>query len=107
MSVLIADRFSVFRSWLAGAIHGAITGAYLGSQGRAGHRAYLDSLAIVRYSSWELALLGAAAGFVLSGVGLGLAASGSSAWGGFNWTRIWLALRGSTPLRLMGFLQRA
>jgi hypothetical protein len=44
---------------------------------------------------------------VLSGVGLGLAASGSSAWGGFNWTRIWLAFRGSTPLRLMGFLQWA
>jgi hypothetical protein len=107
MSVLIADRFTVFRSCLAGAIPGAITGAYLGSEGHAGHRAYLDSLAILRYPSWELALLGAAAGFVLSGVGLGLAASGSSAWGGFNWTRIWLAFRGSTPLRLMGFLQWA
>lgn len=107
MSLLVADRFTVFRSWLAGAIPGAITGAYLGSEGHAGHRAYLDNLAILRYSSWQLALLGAAAGFVLSGVGLGLATSGSSAWGGFIWTRIWLAFRGFTPLRLMRFLQWA
>src|SRR5260370_19676879 len=105
MSLLVADCFTVFRSLLAGAIPGAIAGAYLGAEEHAGHRAYLDNLAILRYSSWQLALLGAAAGFVLSGVGLGLATSGSSAWGGFIWTRIWLAFRGFTPLRLMRFLQ--
>ncbi len=106
-TLLRTDRTAVLYAALAGAIPGALTGAYLGLSFRAGHRPSLDSLDILRFPSVTLALLGAASGCVLSGAGLGLMAMGSSSWGRFIWTRLWLAGRGSTPLRLMTFLQDA
>lgn len=106
-SLLRTDRAAVLYAALAGAIPGALTGAYLGFSFRAGHRPSLDSLELLRYPAPVLALLGAASGCVLSGAGLGLMAMGSSSWGRFNWTRLWLAGRGATPLRLMTFLQDA
>jgi ABC-type proline/glycine betaine transport system permease subunit len=54
-----------------------------------------------------VALLGAAVGALLGAGGLGLVVHATSASGRFNTTRIWLALRGSTPLRLMSFLADA
>ena len=107
LSLLRADRAAVGYAWLVGAVPGALTGFYLGYAFHSGHRASLDGLSILHYPSPVLALLGAAGGCVLSGAGLGLMATGSSAWGRFIWTRIFLAARGSTPLRLMAFLQDA
>lgn len=107
MSLLLADRAAVAYSWLVGAVPGALTGCYLGYSFHTGHRASLGTLAILRYPPPVLALLGAAGGCVLSGAGLGLMALGSSAWGRFIWTRLFLAARGLTPPRLMVFLQDA
>jgi hypothetical protein len=107
ISLLITDRATVIYAWLAGALPGALTGFYLGWSFHAGHRASLGTLGILRYPSPVLALLGAAGGCVLSGAGLGLMALGSSSWGRFTWTRVFLAVNGLTPLRLMTFLQDA
>jgi hypothetical protein len=107
ISLLIADRATVMYAWLVGAIPGALTGFYLGWSFHAGHRASLGMLGILRYPSPVLALLGAAGGCVLSGAGLGLMATGSSAWGRFIWARIFLAINGLTPLGLMTFLRDA
>lgn len=107
ISLLLADRAAVLYAWLVGAVPGALTGFYLGYSFRAAHRASLGALAILHYQPLVLALLGAAGGCVLSGAGLGLMAMGSSAWGRFIWTRLFLATRGSTPPRLMAFLQDA
>jgi hypothetical protein len=106
-SLLRADRTTVVFSGLAAAIPGAVTGAYLGYSFRAGHRTSLGTLAVLHHSSPVIAAYCAVAGCVLSGAGLGLLAMGSSAWGGLQWTRIWLAARGDTPLRLMTFLDDA
>jgi hypothetical protein len=106
-SLLRADRTAVLYASLVGAIPGALTGAYLGFSFRAGHRPGFDSLGILRHPSFVLALLGAVGGCLLSAIGLGLMATGSSSWGRFVWTRLWLAERGSTPLKLMSFLQDA
>jgi hypothetical protein len=106
-SLLAADRATVLYATFAGAFAGFLTGGYLGLVFREGHRASLGSLAILRYQSPLLLLLGAVGGAILSGAGLGLMTGGSSAWGLFLTTRLWLALRGRTPLRLMAFLSRA
>lgn len=106
-NLLGADRAAVLYACLAGAVPGALTGAYLGYSFRAGHRPLYDSLRILHYPLPVHALLGAVSGCVLSGVGLGLMAIGSSSWGRFIWTRLWLASQGSTPLGLMSFLRDA
>jgi MFS family permease len=106
-SLLKADRATVLYAALTGAVAGLLTGAYLGLVFRDGHRAAFDSVGILRHPSPVLALLGAVGGAVLSGAGLGLMAMGSSSWGRFVLTRLWLAAQGSTPLRLMTFLKRA
>ena len=107
LSMLRADRMAVLISGLTGAIAGALIGFYFGLAFRAGHRPSYDTLAILRQPTVVLGLLGAAGGAVLSSAGLGLMAVGSSSWGRFAWTRLWLAARGSLPLRLMRFLQDA
>jgi hypothetical protein len=106
-SLLAADRATVLYATFAGALAGFLTGGYLGLVFREGHRPSLGSLAILRYQSPVLLLLGAAGGAILSGAGLGLMTFGSSAWGQFVTTRLWLALHGRAPLRLMAFLSRA
>lgn len=106
-SLLRADRTTVIYALLVGALAGGLTGAYLGLSFPAGHRPEFDSLTLLGYSSLVLTLLGAASGCVLSGAGLGLMALGSSSWGKFIFTRLWLASRGSTPLALMSFLDDA
>lgn len=106
-NLLGADRAAVLYAWLAGAVPGALTGAYLGLSFHAGHRPLYDSLRILHYPLPVLALLGAVSGCVLSGAGLGMMAIGSSSWGRFICTRLWLASQGSTPLGLMSFLRDA
>jgi len=106
-SLLKADRATVLYAALAGAVAGLLTGAYLGLVFRDGHRAAFDSVTILRYPSPVIALVGAIGGAILSGAGLGLMTMGSSSWGRFVLTRLWLAAQGSTPLRLMTFFQRA
>jgi hypothetical protein len=106
-NMLRADRAAVLYAWLEGAIPGALIGAYLGFAFRGGHRPALDSLGLLKYPSPMLALLGAACGCVISGVGLAELAFWSGSWGRFIVTRLWLARQRSTPLRLMSFLDDA
>jgi hypothetical protein len=106
-SLLHADRAATLYALPAGAIPGALTGFFLGYSFPAGHRPTFDSLAILHYRPVVLALIGAAAGCVLSAAGLGLMANGWSASGRFLSARIWLALRGWLPFDIMGFLQDA
>jgi hypothetical protein len=106
-NLLRVDRTTVMYAWLVGALAGVLTGGYLGMSFKAGHRSMFDSLTLLSHSSLTLTLIGAASGCVLSGAGLGLMAMGSSAWGKFLFTRLFLAVRGSTPLRLMTFLDGA
>jgi MFS family permease len=107
LSMLRADRMAVLIAWLTGAIAGALTGFYFGIAFRGGHRPGYDTLAILRQPTLILGLLGAAGGCALSAAGLGLMATGSSSWGRFAWTRLWLAARRAIPLRLMRFLEDA
>jgi MFS family permease len=107
LSMLRADRMVVLIAWLTGAIAGALTGFYFGIAFRAGHRPGYDTLTILRQPTLVLGLLGAAAGCALTSAGLGLMATGSSSWGRFAWTRLWLAASRTLPLRLMHFLQDA
>jgi hypothetical protein len=106
-NLLRADRAAVLYAWLAGAASGTLIGAYLGLAFHDGHRPAFDSLGILRYPSPVLALLGAACGCVISGTGLAELAFWSGSWGRFIVTRLWLAWRGSAPLRLMWFLDDA
>lgn len=106
-NLLSADRAAVLSAGLAGALSGALIGAYFGAAFHSGHRAAFDSVGILTYPSPVLALLGAAYGCVVSGIGLVELAFWSGAWGRFIVTRLWLARRGSAPLRLMGFLDDA
>jgi hypothetical protein len=106
-NLLRADRASVWYAWLAGAVPGALIGAYLGFVFHAAHRPAFDSLGILRFPSPTAALIGAAYGALLSGYGVAAMAIGSGAWSRFIVTRLWLARRGLTPVRLMGFLDDA
>jgi hypothetical protein len=103
-NLLRADRASVWYAWLAGAVPGALIGAYLGFAFHGAHRPAFDSLGVLRFPSPALALIGAAYGALLSGYGLAAMAIGSGSWSRFIVTRLWLARRGLAPVRLMGFL---
>lgn len=105
--MLRADRLAVLVTALTGAAAGALTGGYLGVAFAGGHRDEYGPLPILRHPSWQLALIGAASGGVLTSVGIGLMAMGSSSWARFIWTRVWLAASGKAPLFLMGFLRDA
>ncbi|WAZ21890.1 hypothetical protein STRCI_003094 [Streptomyces cinnabarinus] len=109
VSLLRSDRTTIRYAWLTGAVPGALTGAYLGSAIKEGRRTpQLDDVALIdELSSTVEALLGAASGALLSSVGLGMMALGSSAWGRFLPSRAWLALRGHTPRRLILFVEDA
>jgi hypothetical protein len=52
-------------------------------------------------------LLGGLLAGTVFGIAVGLAIFLSRAWGSFSLTRVWLAMRGKTPLRLMRFLDDA
>lgn len=106
-SLLSADRAAVVWACVTGGIAGGLTGAYLGGSFPAGHRHSLDHLGILGLPTPVLALLGALAGGLLSALGLGLMALGSSSWGRFIPTNVWLAMRGSAPWHLLEFLRDA
>ncbi|CCK29925.1 hypothetical protein BN159_5546 [Streptomyces davaonensis JCM 4913] len=109
VGLLRSDRTTIRYAWLTGAVPGALTGAYLGSAIKEGRRTpQLDDVTLIdRLPSAVEALMGAAAGALLSSVGLGMMALGSSAWGRFIPSRAWLALRGHTPRRLIQFAEDA
>ncbi|WP_181764143.1 NACHT domain-containing protein [Streptomyces albidus (ex Kaewkla and Franco 2022)] len=108
-ALLRSDRTAVVYAWLAGAVAGALTGAYLGASIKDGRRVpQLDDVTLIDQLPTAVeALMGAAAGALLSATGLGLMAIGSSSWGRFVITRVWLAVRGRTPMRLMAFVEDA
>ncbi|OEU87050.1 hypothetical protein DB35_26230 [Streptomyces abyssalis] len=109
VTLLRSDRSAVLYAWLAGAVAGALTGAYLGASIKDGRRTpQLDDVTLIDQLPTAVeALMGAAAGALLSATGLGLMAIGSSSWGRFVATRGWLAVRGHTPRRLMAFVEDA
>ncbi|SEO86941.1 NACHT domain-containing protein [Actinacidiphila rubida] len=109
VSLLRSDRATVLYALLLGAVPGAFTGAYLGASIKDGRRRpQLDDVTLIDHLPRGVeALLGAASGALLSATGLGLMAAGSSSWGRFLTARIWLALRGHTPWRLVAFLEDA
>ncbi|MFE6359926.1 hypothetical protein ACFVP3_07955 [Streptomyces sp. NPDC057806] len=109
VGLLRSDRVAIRYAWLVGAVPGALTGAYLGAALKEGHRTpELDDVTLIdELPRAAEALLGAASGALLSSVGLGMMALGSSAWGRFLPSRLWLALRGHTPRRLIRFTEDA
>ncbi|WP_026412426.1 NACHT domain-containing protein [Actinomadura oligospora] len=107
-ALLEADRATVLYEACAAAVAGSLSGAYLGSAFRDGHRPRLDhTWLLVHLPQPVLILLGGVSGALLSGVGLGLMALGASSWGRFRTTRYVLAVQGKAPLRLMAFLRDA
>jgi hypothetical protein len=96
-----SDQLAVLSAAAVGAILGAVVGGFL-----AGVLGAAD-LAVPIEHPVLVVLLGAVVGALLGAGGLGMAVLATSASGRFNTTRVWLALRGSTPLRLMSFLADA
>ncbi len=107
------DRTAVLYGWGLGAVAGLLVGGFLGSAvGTAlagGIRKDLESRNawILTLETWQHVLLGAGVGCLLGMAGLGMTAQASSALGRFTTTRLWLWLRGHTPLRFMTFLREA
>jgi hypothetical protein len=101
-SALRDDRLAVLSSGVVGAIVGALVGGFLG-----GIVGAAQGFTVPIDHPLLLGLLGAAVGAVLGAGGLGMVVLATSASGRFNTTRLWLALCGRTPLRLMSFLADA
>lgn len=100
-SVARSDRLAVVSAAVLGAVLGAVTGGFLATVLGAQHLAVpIENPALV-------GLLGGVVGALLGAGGLGMVVHATSASGRFNTTRMWLALRGATPLRLMSFLEDA
>ncbi|MBV9161579.1 MAG: NACHT domain-containing protein [Pseudonocardiales bacterium] len=100
---------------LAGALVSAVTGGVLGgrSYGRVGRWMFAFTFAVVGGLVFEPtddpgshAILGPAYGIIF-GLAIGGVGVLSRAWGAYAVSRIWLALRGKQPWRLMRFLEDA
>ncbi len=102
------------RAALAGGLVGAVAGGLLGGRvnGRAGRcvfaltGALVGSLVFSSTHTGSHAILGSAFG-VTFGLAVGSVGLVSRAWGAYTVSRIWLALRGDLPWRLMRFLEDA
>ncbi len=100
---------------LAGALVGAVAGGVLGGRmyGRVGGYMFALTGAVVGVLQFEPAdtgshtILGLAAYGVTGGLTCGCGGVLSRAWGAYAVSRIWLALRGYQPWRLMRFLDDA
>ena len=101
-SVLRSDRAAVVYGWLLGAGVGAAFGGFVSFSGTDFSRQLVFDL-----TPAQQGLLGAAVGAILSGAGLGMMVLATSAWGHFGTARVWLALKGDLPRRLMTFLEDA
>jgi len=99
LSVLRSDRSTVLYAAVLGGLTGAIVGAFLSSVLSAKDRGFIFDLDPL----W-LGVLGAGLGLAMGAGGLGMMVHATSAWAWFLMARIWLGLRGRTPLRLMTFL---
>jgi hypothetical protein len=102
ISVLRSDRAAVVYAWLLGAGVGAAFGGFVGFSGTDFSRQLVFDL-----TPAQQGFLGAAVGTILGGAGLGLMVQATSAWGHFVTARVWLALKGYTPRRLIAFLDDA
>ncbi|HEX2133074.1 MAG TPA: hypothetical protein VHH15_16125 [Actinophytocola sp.] len=96
-----SDQLAVLSAAALGASLGAVVAGFLAGVLGA------PNLAVPIEHPVLVGLLGAAVGMLLGAGGLGLVVLATSASGRFTTTRIWLALRGSTPLRLRSFLADA
>ncbi|MEV0698950.1 hypothetical protein AB0I53_13675 [Saccharopolyspora sp. NPDC050389] len=97
------DELAVLYAAGLGAVVGVLVGALMGGVFGAADRGLIipiDDPALV-------GLVGAAVGGLIGACGLGLVVLSTSACGAFLVVRLWLALRGRTPLRLMSFLADA
>jgi hypothetical protein len=101
-SVLRADRLLVLSACMLGGLVGGLIGGLLTGLYGAPSGFRWPALSAV-----STTLLGAGFGLLLTGTGLGLLVMAGSAWGRFVTTRMWLAVRRLTPLRLMTFLRDA
>jgi hypothetical protein len=101
--LLVSDRAAVVYATLTGLVTGVLVGGTLG--GFVGGRTM--GLVIDLGGPFQEGLLGAAIGGVLGGAVLGMMMQSNSASGLFVTTRLWLAVRRHTPLRLMSFLRDA
>lgn len=102
IGVLRGDRAAVLSAAGLGGLAGALVGGFLG--GVVGGQEFG---LVLKLSPVQEGLLGVAVGLLLGAAGLGMIVHATSAWGQFTITRIWLALHGQIPLRLMLFLQDA
>jgi len=102
VGVLRGDRTAVLSAAGLGGLAGALVGGFLG--GVVGGQKFG---LVLELSSAQEGLLGAAVGLLLGAAGLGMIVHATSAWGQFTIARVWLALHGQVPLRLMLFLQDA
>lgn len=97
-SVARSDQLAVVSAAALGAILGAVAGGFLATVLGA------QDLAVPIEHPALVGLLGGVVGALLGAGGLGMVVLATSASGRFYTTRMWLALHGSTPLRLMSFL---
>ncbi|WP_146044420.1 NACHT domain-containing protein [Amycolatopsis sp. BJA-103] len=102
-SVMRSDRFAVLYAAGLGGLVGALVGAFMGGVVGAATR----GLVVPIDNPVLVGLLGAAVGALLGAFGLALIVQSTSASGRSTTTRVWLALWGVTPLRLMTFLDDA
>ncbi|MDQ7907643.1 hypothetical protein RB614_24275 [Phytohabitans sp. ZYX-F-186] len=98
-----SDRDTVVYTVALGGIVGLLVGGFLSSFLNSTYTAGF----VTRLSPVERGILGAATGLLLGACGLGVLILATSSWGRFVTTRIYLAIHGSTPLRLMTFLDDA
>ncbi|WP_189213907.1 NACHT domain-containing protein [Actinokineospora fastidiosa] len=102
-SVLRDDRRAVLIAAALGSGLGMLVGAFFaGVIGLPAH-----DLVVPITDPVQLGLLGGAVGLLCGAGGLGLATYATSASARFNTARIWLAVTGKTPWRLMAFLRDA
>lgn len=102
LGVLRSDRSTVGYAAVLGGLVGAIVGAFLGGVIGARDRGFIIDLGPLGQG-----VLSAGLGLLVGAGGLGMMVHATSAWAQFLMARIWLGLRGQTPLRLMTFLNDA
>jgi hypothetical protein len=101
VDALRADRDAVIYAFLLGALIGAVIGAINGVTPE------LAGRLVYQVGRPERGLIGAGVGAVLGSAGLGMVMTATSAWAHFVTARVWLAVTGKTPYRLIRFLEDA
>lgn len=100
VDALRADRGAVLYAFLLGAVVGAVIGGINGLTS-----SQLAARLIYKVGVAQRGLIGVGVGVVLGSAGLGMVMMATSAWSHYIAARIWLALTGKTPYRLIRFLE--